>query len=86
MGSVGAEAKLADTDVGHRATQKAYWTENSLDATVEAMMLDSQAATIDKLERPEVCIPGARVCDRPRVHKIPKEGGAKHTSALAVLV
>ena len=42
-------------DVGHRATQKAYWTENSLEATVEAMMLDSQAASIDKLERPEVC-------------------------------
>ena len=48
-------AATSDLGFGHRATQKAYWTENSLDATVEAMMLDSQAASIDKLERPEVC-------------------------------
>lgn len=34
--------------------QKAYWKEHSGDATVEAMMLDSQAKDIDKLERPEV--------------------------------
>lgn len=33
---------------------KLYWTDNSSEATVEAMMLDSQAAAIDKLERPEV--------------------------------
>ena len=37
-----------------RHLQKSYWTENSLEATVEAMMLDSQAAAIDKEERPEV--------------------------------
>ena len=54
-------ATAVEKDVGHRATQKAYWTENSLEATVEAMMLDSQAASIDKLERPEVCWARARV-------------------------
>ncbi|KAK9800739.1 hypothetical protein WJX73_003088 [Symbiochloris irregularis] len=37
-----------------RERQKSYWTENSLEATVEAMMLDSQASVIDKEERPEV--------------------------------
>jgi len=37
-----------------RDAQKAYWVEHSTEATVEAMMLDSQAADIDKLERPEV--------------------------------
>jgi phosphoethanolamine N-methyltransferase len=38
-----------------REAQKAYWKEHSTEATVEAMMLDSKAADIDKLERPEVC-------------------------------
>lgn len=37
-----------------RDAQKAYWKEHSGEATVEAMMLDSHAAEIDKLERPEV--------------------------------
>lgn len=37
-----------------RNAQKSYWTEHSLEATVEAMMLDSQAKVIDKEERPEV--------------------------------
>ena len=37
-----------------RDVQKAYWLEHSGEATVEAMMLDSKAADIDKLERPEV--------------------------------
>lgn len=37
-----------------RNTQKDYWKEHSKEATVEAMMLDSKAAEIDKLERPEV--------------------------------
>ena len=39
---------------GERESQKAYWKEHSGEATVEAMMLDSKAADIDKLERPEV--------------------------------
>ena len=55
-------------DVGHRATQKAYWTENSLEATVEAMMLDSQAASIDKLERPEVCRGSTLGFPAPRIY------------------
>jgi hypothetical protein len=38
-----------------REAQKAYWAKHSEDCTVEAMMLDSQAAIIDKQERPEVC-------------------------------
>lgn len=38
-----------------REAQKSYWAEHSSNATVESMMLDSQAADIDKLERPEVC-------------------------------
>ncbi|KFM27020.1 Phosphoethanolamine N-methyltransferase [Auxenochlorella protothecoides] len=37
-----------------REAQKSYWAEHSSNATVESMMLDSQAADIDKLERPEV--------------------------------
>lgn len=37
-----------------RNAQRTYWTEHSLEATVEAMMLDSQAKVIDKEERPEV--------------------------------
>lgn len=37
-----------------RSEQKSYWTEHTAEATVEAMMLDSQASVIDKEERPEV--------------------------------
>ncbi|KAK9864301.1 hypothetical protein WJX84_007766, partial [Apatococcus fuscideae] len=37
-----------------RDSQKSYWKEHSKEATVEAMMLDSKAAEIDKLERPEI--------------------------------
>lgn len=37
-----------------RAAQADYWKEHSATATVEAMMLDSQAKLIDKQERPEV--------------------------------
>ncbi|KAK9831800.1 hypothetical protein WJX74_009654 [Apatococcus lobatus] len=37
-----------------RTSQKDYWKEHSKEATVEAMMLDSKAADIDKLERPEI--------------------------------
>ncbi|WRX18697.1 hypothetical protein QQP08_011184 [Theobroma cacao] len=37
-----------------REVQKDYWMEHSLDLTVEAMMLDSKAADLDKEERPEV--------------------------------
>ena len=37
-----------------RDAQRLYWTEHSVETTVEAMMLDSQAKVIDKEERPEV--------------------------------
>ncbi|KAJ0048736.1 hypothetical protein Pint_17057 [Pistacia integerrima] len=37
-----------------REVQKNYWIEHSADLTVEAMMLDSKAADLDKEERPEV--------------------------------
>lgn len=37
-----------------RNAQRSYWTEHSVETTVEAMMLDSQAKVIDKEERPEV--------------------------------
>ncbi|KAH7549404.1 hypothetical protein JRO89_XS13G0026100 [Xanthoceras sorbifolium] len=39
---------------GEREIQKNYWTEHSANLTVEAMMLDSKAADLDKEERPEV--------------------------------
>ncbi|GLT45485.1 hypothetical protein SLA2020_193140 [Shorea laevis] len=37
-----------------REIQKSYWIDHSADLTVEAMMLDSKAADLDKEERPEV--------------------------------
>lgn len=37
-----------------RAAMKSFWAEHSKTATVEEMMLDSKAATIDAEERPEV--------------------------------
>ena len=39
-----------------RQAQMLYWTEHSVETTVEAMMLDSQAKAIDLEERPEVSI------------------------------
>ncbi|KAH7658391.1 phosphoethanolamine N-methyltransferase protein [Dioscorea alata] len=46
---------MAMADGGaERELQKSYWTEHSKDLTVEAMMLDSRAADLDKEERPEV--------------------------------
>ncbi|KAL8153552.1 hypothetical protein V2J09_011312 [Rumex salicifolius] len=40
--------------IEEREVQKKYWMEHSVDLTVEAMMLDSRAADLDKEERPEV--------------------------------
>ncbi|KAI4347261.1 hypothetical protein L6164_008085 [Bauhinia variegata] len=40
--------------VDERQMQKIYWIEHSADLSVEAMMLDSKAADLDKEERPEV--------------------------------
>lgn len=46
-----------------RQAQKAYWQEHTAgEATVEAMMLDSHAAEIDKLERPEVGAAATAAC------------------------
>ncbi len=45
---------MSEMSEEERLTQKAYWQEHSQNATVEAMMLDSKAADIDKMERPEV--------------------------------
>jgi hypothetical protein len=39
-----------------REAQKEYWVQHSTQPTVEAMMLDSKAAEIDQLERPEVVL------------------------------
>ena len=39
-----------------RQAQMLYWTEHSVETTVEAMMLDSQAKAIDLEERPEVSL------------------------------
>lgn len=36
-----------------RDAQKQFWAEHSAKPTVEAMMLDSKAAEIDQMERPE---------------------------------
>lgn len=41
--------------VQERTAQKAYWQMYAPEASVEAMMLDSNAAEIDREERPEVC-------------------------------
>ncbi|TKY61072.1 Phosphoethanolamine N-methyltransferase [Spatholobus suberectus] len=40
--------------VNERDIQKSYWVQHSADLSVEAMMLDSKAADLDKEERPEV--------------------------------
>jgi phosphoethanolamine N-methyltransferase len=50
-GRVGVAGKM---EVEERHAQKSYWEEHSKDLTVEAMMLDSRAADLDKEERPEV--------------------------------
>ena len=42
--------------VEERQAQKSYWEEHSRNLTVEAMMLDSRAADLDKEERPEVIV------------------------------
>jgi hypothetical protein len=48
---VGVAGKM---EVEERMAQKSYWEEHSRNLTVEAMMLDSRAADLDKEERPEV--------------------------------
>lgn len=54
---------------GEREAQKQYWMEHSTQPTVEAMMLDSKAAEIDKMERPEVRpIGGLHCCMEASMH------------------
>ncbi|CAJ1936602.1 unnamed protein product [Sphenostylis stenocarpa] len=43
-----------ENGVNERDIQKSYWVQHSADLSVEAMMLDSKAADLDKEERPEV--------------------------------
>ncbi|OIT04993.1 PREDICTED: phosphoethanolamine N-methyltransferase 1-like isoform X1 [Nicotiana attenuata] len=45
---------MAATSGQEREVQKSYWMEHTAELTVEAMMLDSKAADLDKEERPEV--------------------------------
>ena len=47
-------APVHDVSTTEREVQHSYWAEHSKEPTVEAMMLDSKAAEIDQLERPEV--------------------------------
>lgn len=47
---------MATLTSSEREAQKTYWIEHSSEPTVEAMMLDSKAAEIDQLERPEVML------------------------------
>lgn len=54
MGSLGYSKVISTDPAQERVAQKSYWADHSADASVEAMMLDSQAAMIDKEERPEV--------------------------------
>ena len=46
---------LRKTDA-ERQAQRSYWREHSVETTLEAMMLDSQAKAIDLEERPEVSV------------------------------
>lgn len=45
---------MQDDSETERALQRNYWESHSTQGTVEDMMLDSQAANIDLLERPEI--------------------------------
>ncbi|CAI9113675.1 OLC1v1014322C4 [Oldenlandia corymbosa var. corymbosa] len=45
---------MAAAEGVEREVQKNYWMEHTVDLSVEAMMLDSKAAELDKEERPEV--------------------------------
>jgi hypothetical protein len=54
MNGVNGTDNVTGKTAAERSAQKLYWTEHSVETTVEAMMLDSQAKVIDKEERPEV--------------------------------
>ena len=54
MGSLKLVTPVMEDSGKERTLQKSYWADHSLEASVEAMMLDSQAKMIDREERPEV--------------------------------
>lgn len=54
MAAAQAVAEREAQHIAEREAQKKYWAEHSTEPTVEAMMLDSKASEIDRLERPEV--------------------------------
>ena len=54
MGSLKLVTPIVEDSGKERTLQKSYWADHSLEASVEAMMLDSQAKMIDREERPEV--------------------------------
>ena len=54
MNGVNSTNNVIGKTAAERDAQRLYWTEHSVETTVEAMMLDSQAKIIDKEERPEV--------------------------------
>ena len=54
MGSLKLVTPFMEDSGKERTLQKSYWADHSLEASVEAMMLDSQAKMIDREERPEV--------------------------------
>lgn len=68
LGALAIEA-MTGLSEEERQAQKAYWKEHSENATVEAMMLDSKAADIDKLERPEASRPRRICCDPAAGHQ-----------------
>ena len=55
MGSLKLVTPIVEDSGKERTLQKSYWADHALEASVEAMMLDSQAKMIDREERPEVC-------------------------------
>lgn len=71
-----------------RDVQKSYWLEHSSNPTVEAMMLDSKAAEIDTLERPEVCRSRGiiRLLEDPDSTSITGDGRATAASCVTPLL
>lgn len=66
---VGNSSVLNKIDA-ERQAQRSYWTEHSVETTLEAMMLDSQAKAIDLEERPEVSVLSVYVFDQPLVLRV----------------
>ncbi len=82
MNGVNGTDNVIGKTAAERSAQKLYWTEHSVETTVEAMMLDSQAKVIDKEERPEVgdcarliaiLMNSCQVLDPSRAHKLPHD-------------